>query len=189
MHRSEQEKKQRLMQLVRDAIAKDQALRDQYGIGDKFRFIREKLKALLTFVDAEMAIMQLEERKELVVHEDEQVIYVYLFNSMGVSLSSWRKMVHASVFYEYSINRPLYLQKSQIDSLIRGRSNRLQHAYLSVIVKKSDVLENQASKDSAGNSLVKVREGSLQRSKLLSFTHGDHVYMVTDEGDFVRKEE
>ena len=48
MYKNEQEKKQKLLQLVRDAIAKDQALRDQYGIGEKFRFIREKLNALLS---------------------------------------------------------------------------------------------------------------------------------------------
>lgn len=188
MYKNEQEKKQKLLQLVRDAIAKDQALRDQYGIGEKFRFIREKLNALLTFVDTELATMQSSEGAPLTVQEDEQVVYVYLFNSQGVSLPSWRKMMHESVFYEYSINRPIYLQKSQIDSLIRARSNKLQHGYLSIIVKKANVIDTQSATDANGNPLAKVREGSLKREQLLSFTHGDHEYMVTAEGEFIKKE-
>lgn len=188
MQTNEQDKKQKLLQLVRDIIAKDDALRDQYGIGNKFRFIREKLNALFTYVDAEISSMQQEGAKILTVGEDEQVVYVYLFNSHGVAIPSWRKMVHESVFYEYSINRPIYLQKSQIDALIRGRSNKLQHGYLSVIVKKSDILAVATLKDALGNPLVKVKEGSLKRDKLLSLTHGEHEYQVTQEGEFVKKE-
>jgi hypothetical protein len=190
MHKSDQEKKQKLLQLVRDAIAKDEALRDQYGIGNKFRFIREKLNTLSAFIDTEItSTMQLEEDKQLAVQEDETVIYVYLFNSQGVSLATWRKMLHTSVFYEYSINRPIYLQRSQIDSLIRGRSNKLQHGYLSVIVKKIDILDSQSLNDSNGNQLAKVKEGSLKRERLLAFTHGEHDYLITPEGELVKKEE
>lgn len=188
MHKDEQEKKQKLLQLVRDAITKDQALRDQYGIGDKFRFIRDKLKALLVFVEAEVASTPSEVAESLIVHDDERIVYVYLFNSQGVSLASWRKMVHESVFYEYSINRPIYVEKSQIDSLIRGRANKLQHGYLSVIVKKQDVIETPGLKDAFENRLVKVREGSLKRANLLTFTHGNDEYDVTIEGDFIKRE-
>jgi len=185
MHKNEQEVKQKLMQLIRDAIAKDQALRDQYGIGDKFRFIREKLTSLLSYVEEEIKITALAAEKELVILPDELLVHVYLFNSQGISLASWRKMVHESVLYEYSINRPIYLEKSQVDALIRSRSNKLQHGYLSVIVKKSDVIDNKLSKDAMGNALVKVKEGSLKRDKILTFTHGDNEYRVTQDGEFI----
>ena len=188
MAQNELEKKKKLMQLVLEVIAKDQALRDQYGIGEKFRFIRDKLHGLVPYLEAEMAAIAAAEKAKLTVQEDEQIVYVYLFNSSGVSLPTWRKMVHESVFYEYSINRPIYVEQSQIDSFIRSRSNRLQHAYLSVIIKKNAVIPNVVLKDAHGNPLIKVKEGALKRDKLLAFTHGDHVYEVTLEGDFLKQE-
>ena len=187
MHKNERDTKQKLLQLVRDAIAKDQSLRDQYGIGEKFRFITEKLNHLLAYVESEVAEAEQETEKLLTVQADEQVVYVYLFNSQGIALPSWRKMVHESVLYEYSINRPIYLEKNQIDALIRSRSNKLQHAYLSIVVKKADIVQGKEIKDAIGNMLVKVREGSLKRDKILCFTHGGHEYLVSKEGEFIKQ--
>lgn len=186
MHKNEQEKKQKLIQIIRDAIAKDQALRDQYGIGNKFRFITEKLNELKNYVDLEFVTVEKEEKEALTVHEDETIVYVHLYNSQGISLPTWRKMVHGSVFYEYSINRPIYSHKNSIEAIIRGRTNKLQHAYLSVIVKKSDII-NETMKDSLGNPLVKIKEGALKREKLLSFSHGGNDYTVSDEGEFLKQ--
>jgi hypothetical protein len=185
MHKNEQETKQKLMEFIREVLAKDQALRDQYGVGEKFRFIREKLQAVLTYVENEITVTSDAASMQPEVQENEQVVYVYLFNSQGVALSSWRKMVHESVLYEYSINRPIYSEKSQIDALIRSRPNKLQHAYLSIIIKKPDILEQKTTKDAIGNTVLKIKEGSLKRNKILSFTHAGHDYLINSEGEFV----
>ena len=45
------EDKEKLLKLVKDAIKQDESLREQFQIGDKFRFIRDRLHALLTRVE------------------------------------------------------------------------------------------------------------------------------------------
>ena len=96
-------------------------------------------------------------------------------------------MVLPNVFYEYSVNRPIYTEKSQIDSFIRSRPNKQQHAYLTVAIKKQDMYPSQ-SQDSSGNMLIKVKEGSLRFEKLISFTYNDQDYQVDEEGEFIKKE-
>jgi len=185
MHKNEQDTKQKLIEFIHEVLTKDQALRDQYGVGEKFRFVRDKLNALLTYVENEVTFTSDTAALIPSALHDEQVVYVYLFNSQGVVLSSWRKMVHESVLYEYSINRPIYSEKAQIDALIRSRPNKLQHAYLSIIVKKTDILNKQTSQDAIGNTLLKVKEGSLKREKIISFTHGGNDYRINSEGEFI----
>lgn len=192
MSDKDHEQKAKLLQLMRDAVQKDNELRATYQIGDKFRFIREKLINLVTKVEESIKELEVaEETKKDVVAEDEAIVYIYLFNAQGLVFKSWQKLVTPSVFYEHSVNRPIYTDKNQVEAFIRSKTSKALHAFLTIIVKKQDILPVpaglEAPKDAIGGALVKVREGSLRFERLVSFTHVEKEYRVTAAGEIILK--
>ena len=185
-----QEQKAKLLQLIQKAIEQDNALREKFQIGDKFRFVRDRLSALKSRVEESLIEVGKDtEHKALDVGEDDLLVYVYLYNAQGANFTTWHKMVHPSVLYEYSVNRPIYTDKSQIDAAIRAKSERQQHGYLTIMVKKTDILPTigEGAKDPYGAKLVKVREGALQFKRLISFTHNLHDYILKETGEIIIK--
>ena len=166
-------------------------MREQFQIGDKFRFIRDRLVALLTRVEESLKEMKKEEDQYIkIIEEDEVLVFVYLFNAQGIMLQTWNKMVNASVFYEYSVNRPIYLDKKHIEASIRSKSTKTQHGFLTIAVKKENILkipEGEIAKDALGNPLIKVKEGSLHFPRLISFTHQENEYIVNESGTLIKK--
>lgn len=183
------DQKEKLLELVKNAISQDQALRDQHKIGEKFRFIREKLQALLARVEGELSALKIEEEsKTTTLAPDEVFVYVYLFNAQGLVFQTWKKMVNASVFYEYSVNRPIYGDIKHVEANIRTKTNRNQHGFITVAVKKENILSSPTeTRDINGNPVLKVKEGSLRFERFLSFTHNEHEYIISPEGELIRK--
>ncbi len=191
MPTSKDDQKDKLLALVREAVEQDKALREKYQIGDKFRFIRERLQALLLRVEESFISHQNESKQAMIeVLPDEVCVYVYLYNAQGILFPSWQKMLHPSVFYEYSVNRPIYSEKPQVESFIRSKSNKMQHGYVVFAVKKDEIIQEGADigKDTIGNKLIKVKEGALRANKFLSFTHNNIEYVINAEGELVKKE-
>lgn len=194
MSNGESDLKNKIQKLVLDTIQVDKELREKFQIGEKFRFIHDRLEALRVRMEEEMKEMALEvEKKKDTLAEDETIIYVYIFNAQGLAFQTWQKMVNPSVFYEYSVNRPIYSDKSQVEAFIRSRSNKAQNGYLSVAVKKSDILPipegSEASKDQIGNPLVKIREGALKFNRMQAFTYQGADYQVDAAGHLVKKQD
>lgn len=189
---NKKEQMESILRIVHAAIQQDQALRQQFEIGDKFRFIRDRLETLRSHTAAQLAELdeQLSEAIQ-VIAEDEQLVYVYLYNAHGISLPTWQKMLLSSVFYEYSVNRPIYHEQSHIEAFIRSRPNKPQHAYLTFIVKKAQVLtppDASTLQDAIGGRLLKIREGSLQFKKLVAFMHNGIEYTVKEDGQVTKKD-
>lgn len=182
-----------LLAVARAAVQADDALREKYGIGEKFRFIRTQLHDLLDQIEKHTQVIEAEEQKaaggEMV--SDETKVYVYLYNANGAVFTSWLNMLTPKLFYEYSVNRPIYAEQSQVESLIRAKTNKMQHAYLTVIMKQADivVVEPEAiKKDVSGNPMIKVREGSLSFDRFVAFMHNGVEYVLNTEGKLVKKE-
>jgi len=182
---------EKLIQLIRDLIQQDNDLREKYSIAEKFRFVRDRLSGLLTHLEEQAHVLKREEKilQEKEDSADKTVAYVYLYNAQGTVLRTWLTLLTPRVFYEYSVNRPVYSQKNDIDSMIRSKSNKQQHAYLTVKIKQMDVLSSPetAPKDAMGNALMKIREGSLRFENLVVFTHNGQDYVLSPQGEFVRK--
>lgn len=186
------EQKDKILQLIRSAVEKDNELRASYQIGDKFRFIREKLAALTTRVEEGLQELEaVEEKKSDVVAEDEQVVYVYLFNAHGLSFKSWQKFLTPGVFYEHSVNRPIYTDKNLIEAFIRSKPSKALHGILTVIIKKQDILavpaDSEVPKDAIGGELIKIKEGSLKFDRMVSFIHVEKEYIVSSNGEIILK--
>ncbi|MHB1948655.1 MAG: type IVB secretion system protein IcmQ [Gammaproteobacteria bacterium] len=185
------DREQKVLELVREAVKFDEELRNAHQIGNKFRFVRDRLNGLLEGLEKNSQVKEVilqKSKKE--IKADEVLVYVYLYNANGLNLVSWQNMLAPKVFYEYSVNRPIYLEKPYIDALLRSKTNKVQHGYLTVTVKKDAILQSgeNAMKDSIGNTVVKVKEGSLNFDNLISFTHNGHDYTVDSEGKISKKD-
>lgn len=187
----DKEQQEKLIQLVRNAVQRDADLREQYQIGDKFRFVRDQLQALLHQLEGDTASLTVvNEPTEQVLSAEDDLIYVYLFNAQGNDLRSWLTLLTPKVFYEYSINRPIYADKKHIEMLIKSKANKVQHGYLTMAVVRTDIVvatEDNKTNDAMGNPLIKVKEGALRFEKFITLTHNDHEYHLNEEGQLVRK--
>jgi intracellular multiplication protein IcmQ len=181
---NEKEQREKLINIIREAVAGDNALREKFQVGDKFRFVRDRLQALLDQLEQHAETKQAEEIKRgVTLVEDEILIYVYLYNAQGVTLQTWVNMLTPKLFYEYSVNRPIYLDKNHIESLIRSKSNKMQHAFLTVAIKQKDVIQNdRLPQDVLGHVIVKVREGSLKFERFIVLTHNENDYILDQSG-------
>lgn len=184
------EQKNKLLAIVLAAVKQDNELREKYQIGDKFRFIRDRLQALQTRVTESISAMQEEEKQknESQIQPDETLIYVYIYNAQGLNFQTWHKLLNPAVFYEYSVNRPIYAEKSFVDTFVRSKPNQAQHGYLTIAIKKENILpEKEILTDSMGNSLIKVKEGSLHFEKLICFTQNGSDYVLQEDGELTKK--
>jgi hypothetical protein len=183
---------EKLLAIVRDAVKKDEVLRNQLNMNDKFRFVQEKLRALLSKLENEFAEAVPEAKSSFIESTDETVdIYVYLFNTQGIDMQTWRKLVSPDVFYEYSVNRPIYAEKEHVDKFINTRPTRSQHAYLTIAISKSFILpaKDDQSQDAVGHTLVKIQEGKLKITQVRCFTHNLIEYNLSPSGELSKKEE
>ena len=187
----EMQEYEKLTCLIRETLQHDAELRGKYDVAEKFRFVKEKLLALLVHLEDEIKALQIAEHEQNTQKEnsaDTVLVYVYLYNAQGVVLRSWSAMFTPKVFYEYSVNRPIYSDKSAIDTMMRAKPNRQQHGYLAIKVKQSDIISKSEAilKDPIGNLLLRVREGSLKFENMQSFTHNDVVYRLNAQGELVK---
>jgi hypothetical protein len=181
-------KHQKLLEIIRVALQRDKELREANEIGDKFCFVRDRLNKLMEQIEANIQAEQKEEKEsaKTVSAEDETLVYVYLFNAHGIDLKSWVKMLSPKGFYEYSVNRPIYLEIAHIETVIKNKQNKAQHAFLIIALGNKDLIQAESSRDSMGHPLAKIREGSLHFNKLISFIHNGHVYTINKEGEIVK---
>ncbi|HVY53068.1 MAG TPA: type IVB secretion system protein IcmQ [Gammaproteobacteria bacterium] len=178
----------KLTHIIQTAIERDAELRQRYEVGEKFRFIRDRLQSLLDEVQKQPAAHATKKQKETVqVLEDEILVYVHLYNAQGLSVRTWQSIITPKAFFDFSVNRPIYKERSHVLSFIQAKPNRAQHGFLTIAVKVDRITSDENLKDPMGYSLVKVKEGSLRCEKLLCFTHNENEYTLSEEGELVKK--
>lgn len=182
------EELKKLIQLLNDALSRDKALREKYDVGEKFRFVRDRLNTMLGTLENKLPTMTQLRSAGKIAEEDEVPVYVYLYNAQGQNFRTWIGMVNPKLFYEYSINRPIYADKDGIESMLRAKANKTQHAYITVCVKRANVLKTDL-KDLMGNTLLKVKEGSLSSDRMLGFTHNGQEYELNEGKELIKKNE
>lgn len=186
------EQKEELLKLVSAVVQQEAELRAKYQVGEKFRFIRDRLNALLSHLEENLKELQKKhEQKQDTITENELLVYVYIYNAQGVVLQTWQKMITPAAFYEHSVNRPIYTDKMHIEAFIRSKANKIQHAYLTIAIPKETVAKASAEllKDTLGHPLIKIKEGSLQFNRMIAFSHNGHEYTVGAAGALIKKKE
>jgi len=151
------------------------------------------LQALLENIEKETTISEKKARivrTATTVAEDEIVVYIHLYNAQGLNFRTWQGMITPKAFFDFSVNRSIYQEQKYIEDFIRSKTNKAQHAYLTVAMKKDRVLpspEGGSFKDPLGNPLIKVKEGSLLYECMISFTYNGQVYHISEQGELAKK--
>ena len=186
------EQERKALELVREAIKHDEELRAKYEVGTKFRFVQDRLHTLAAQLEADLQQVTnvIQEKVSRAAGADEKHVYVYLYNAHGINLRTWQSLLLPKLFYEFSVNRPLYADKAHIISFLRSRASQVQHGFLTVVVKASDIIQpiSKAPADVTGNPLIKVKEGTIRFENLISFTHNGHEYSVNEQGELIKKD-
>jgi hypothetical protein len=190
---NEKEQLAKLIGLIQEAIQQDERLRQTYQVGEKFRFISDRLKTLLEHIQKETVTHEkkIKIAEEVKVEEDETLVYVHLYNAQGLVVRTWQAMITPKAYFDFSVNRPLYLEKSHIEDFIRTKPNNVQHAYLIVAMKKERILpiHEEGIRDPLGNPLIKIKEGSLHYERTVAFVHNGVSYQCNEKGELIRKTE
>jgi len=179
----------KLVQLIKSVLQYDEALREKYKVGERFVFVRTRLQGLISELEATHSVVaqhQTTSEKDASVKEDYVTVYVYLYNAQGLQIRSWAALLTPKALYEHSINRPIFIDKNEIESLLRVKSNPMQHAYLTVSVVRNDVL-SPPSEDQTKQIGLRVREGAFHIERIISLTHNGQEYTLDVGGELVKK--
>jgi hypothetical protein len=175
----------KVKELLQDAINTEKLLREKHEIGVRFHVLRSQLQANLEEFEKEIALMQESEPSDApqkqTIADDEMLVYVHLFNSFGSKLKSWENLLLGSSLQEHSVNRPIYTDITQVEEILRTRAPKEQHAYLEMLIKKTDLLAENKSNDCYQHSLAKLREGSLKPEKIRRLHHKSIDYQLVNE--------
>lgn len=174
--------KQALFSIVKELVASDEALRQKNQVGDKFRFIRERLQNLYQEVETSLENEASQTEAEKPLSEDDRLVFVYLYNAQGILLPTWQKLLSAQTFYDHSVNRPIYGDEKEIQAFISTKPNPKQHGYLIFSVRREEV-QLSGTKDTLGAYLMKVKEGVLKFSGLKGFVNHQRRYQVSSNGE------
>lgn len=114
--------------------------------------------------------------------EDEQEVYVSLFQSDGYNKGKWAVQLRA--LSRYVVGRPIYQHEADIQKRIRLRAASENEAYVIVAVKKKDVLsdpfQTNVLKDQYDHPLVQLKETAVQNGRIISFVHNKVRYHFVD---------
>lgn len=186
------ESNEELLKELGNIVEIEQDLRERCGVGVRFKVIREQLQNILQKYTKKIGQSQrfgkdLKEKPDVLL-QDEMLVYVYLFNAQGAILKNWENLLLPKALIDHSVNRPIYVDRQDIEEMLRAKQNKTQHAYLIIAIKKQNVLQteqNKELKDQYGFPLLRIKQGALDMAKIKKFIHNEHEYKVTDKGALV----
>lgn len=176
----------KIYEAIESLVQKEKELRKEFNIGDAYKVIPSRLDALLQRAKSMLDLPKEEAIQEYAppfLSENERYVFVHLFNVNGRILSRWEASLSPRLLFEYSVNRPIYSERKQVEAYIRSRPDKHCHAFIMMKVQLSDVLENNffdQRKDVLGCSLLKLKEGSLKEQGLMYFFYEDKAYLFKD---------
>lgn len=179
------------IELVRQLISDEKALRAQFKVGDRYGFVSEKLNHILKYMQANLDI-----EEETVVHllpwqkplkENERLVYVYLYNAQGRQVHVWEKLLQEKALRDHSINRPIYEDRKQVEAILRARELSPSYAYAAIAVKRNHVIDQAGMTDILGQPLLRLVEGALKTERIIEFVQGGRFYYLDEANHLVPK--
>lgn len=171
---------QDLLKDVEELIAKEKEYREKNKIGDRFQAIPRQLQEIKQYIEENSQELNSNDEavsQEGVYDQQKTVVYIYLYNAHGKQISRWSNMLSPHQLQEYSVNRPVYQNKADVEAMIKTKSNIEEHAYLTVEVSKAAIeAYNPPRKDALGHELLRLKDRSLSINNLKSLTHKHHAY-------------
>lgn len=122
-------------------------------------------------------------------HERQREVFISLYNADGNNLSKWKRLLLN--LGQHIVNRPIYSDKSAIQTLIRSKENKHNEAYAVAKVYETDItpdMDQQVTRDRLGQELTAVADGIIKAEHITCFVHVSGYYRFVNntlirEGD------
>lgn len=176
--------------------AMDEAIKN--GPWSKSRFLRAIGKNLNeireNFVSKAHAMSSNQTQKEtalvnsLVLRSGQQEVFISLYSADGNNIQSWERIIIN--LPKQMISRPIYTQEEHVKALLKTKENKLNEAYVAVSINKTDVIPlppDKAIVDKLGNSLLSLKDNSLDLEHVSRFVHFSGVYQLV-RGRLIKKQ-
>ena len=116
---------------------------------------------------------QPEKRLEDGLGEDQQFLYVSLFQARGHDVRLWEKQVKC--LNRYIVGRPIYANEDNVKKVIRLKENSANEAYVVLAVDKKFIQKPNAfevdRKDRYGNNLETLKPGVITEANIFELVH------------------
>jgi hypothetical protein len=125
------------------------------------------------------------------VAEDQQEVFIYLFNAQGHKLTTWKSLLAPNALIDHSVNRPAYASRAYIEELMRSKEGARQHGFLRAVIKKADIVMSEDKsifKDKLGHPLIRIQHAALKPEMLKEFYVGGKLYKIARDGSLTFKE-
>ncbi|OGV32355.1 MAG: Dot/Icm secretion system protein IcmQ [Legionellales bacterium RIFCSPHIGHO2_12_FULL_35_11] len=104
-------------------------------------------------------------------------VYISLFSLEGVKLQSWEQIVYN--IKKQVISRPVYATEEEVVNFIKTKSQKLNEAYISIFVRKEDILIPKGDKspvDRLGQNLLVLKDNAISLDNVNFFIHSTGSY-------------
>ena len=187
-----------LRALLQEISKTEKDLRKGCEIGAQYNVVHNQIQALLDTYNTSSEnhssnnnlVKNCPRSIKRVLSNDEQRVYVYLYNAQGGDIASWRKLLLPSSLMEHSINRPIYVDEEPLKKMLESKSNRTQHAYISAVINKDSVirqynLDESTLIDGSGHKLLRLKEGALKLENIDYFWQDGKQYLISKDGALI----
>lgn len=118
--------------------------------------------------------------KRVQLRDDQQEVYISLYSADGGNIQSWEKII--ANLPRQVISRPIYAHEENIKEVLKLKSNKVNEAYVTVYINKSDILTTSVDRvlvDKLGNSLLSLKDKSVQLDNIFRFIHCSGIYRLS----------
>lgn len=151
--------------------------------GKKLREFRERLKNELELPSAVQSLESTHPHAHLSKQQTAQNhrVFILLYCSEGNNLKQWENVINS--LESHSMTRPIYKNETDIQTVIRNKSNKQNDAYIALNISENDISPHFTTKisvDRYGNELIVLREGAIKLENIAHFMHISGYYIFQD---------
>ena len=141
--------------------------------------LQEKLDLLLAQREELLIEASPKKHKLAAVTDQQQVVYLSLYQVDGYSLNKWTQLLLG--LERYNLSRPVHANESEAQKAIRSHGDPITEAYVAVVVDKKKIRQQENQQcDRWGQPILNLHENAVLNDNILEFVHNKQRYQVVD---------
>lgn len=146
-------------------------------IGKKLRDIRDNFALHTNNTGKKNGQLTSDLASRMALRSGQIEIFILLYSSSGNQINSWNQIVNN--LPRQVVSRPVYSSEDDVKEMIRTKVNPQNEAYVSVYIRKEDILEVAPDKipyDKLGKPLLILKNHAIKLDNIHQFIHTSGFY-------------